>query len=1067
MAVATAEAQNQAIERGYQRLSSIFKPQVLEGKICHRCKKQVYHAEKIGPVNGVLFHKACFKCLVCGQHLTMKNYWTNQTDPTDREVYCNVHVPRIGGSRLDQGAMGIKNAVKAQEEYKRMSKKQNQQIRMPGTLRKPNYTYEAVAIKRATSVPKPQQLGQTHGELHKGASIDKDAMHIKGPVEAQLLRQGYQRKLEKHHYPPNIYKKRKKLIDAQKRLEEEHRREEDKLLQEFHTERKTEVQRLSEELKQEWEVKLKELTDKFDKEMQKNKKKLKDNEKKQMTVNFENQKRELEVVISEKKKKKTDTMTLRLKEREQKKTATMVTRQSKQMLEMLAQEQERLKQELQQEIQAETKQETNGEPEPEELEEALEALEITPVGPKELPPPHPPSSRKKELYEDVKVFQDVDEQTIKVAQDEQTTYTDLIQQLTGNLVTDLEKVRAIYRWVTVKDLNEMEFEESLSTDTPMGLLRGIKLGTETYHVLFMRLCSYAGIHCVEIKGHSKSVGYEPGMKIKPEMFQNTWNAALVDGDWRLVQCNWGARHLVLNKDKRGAKVEEKEKPKSKDQIRYQYDEHYFLTDPDEFIQEFWAIDKEWQLLENSITLEEFEAIPFVRSIFFHHRMRFERGMTAVLETSEKGGVDIKIKIPEELENDLVFFYQMRFAEKERRQEATYRGAALERFIYQTMVDNTVMFSVHVPTTGEFFFEIFANKIEESNRISNDDSVPSISPFRLKCACKFKIVCNSLSGKMHPLPDCASGEWGPKKGSRHFGMKLQNIVHPNARSSPEPADSTTDQHSDSGSSYGGQEDAQDNPKAGIINVEESVELKFKVPRPLHFVAKLKMNQVETKTLEPFVHTGVEDGVLTVRVTPPQIGQFGLDIYARPKEADESTTLSHAMKYLVNALKVSNPVEIPKVQPKNPQTSKEKWGALPLFDDLGLKVISPKDPKISLLDVNQCSAEIYVPDNVLVSHKFIREPEDEMMDKVTLVKDEKDPRKYKYQISLPKTGNYMLCLFACRKNDETKPNVFNFLIIYKKNLASETNGTPPKTEERRGSSLFKKNFFKKSSEKDKGK
>ena len=52
------------------------------------------------------------------------------------------------------------------------------------------------------------------------------------------------------------------------------------------------------------------------------------------------------------------------------------------------------------------------------------------------------------------------------------------------------------------------------------------------------------------------------------------------------------RHLVLNKD-----VQEKAANKSKkqDKIRYQYDEHYFLTDPDEFIQEFWAQDPEWQV----------------------------------------------------------------------------------------------------------------------------------------------------------------------------------------------------------------------------------------------------------------------------------------------------------------------------------------------------------------------------------------------------------------------------------------------------------------------------------------
>ena len=67
------------------------------------------------------------------------------------------------------------------------------------------------------------------------------------------------------------------------------------------------------------------------------------------------------------------------------------------------------------------------------------------------------------------------------------------------------------------------------------------------------------------------------------------------------------RHLVLNKDVQGgtnsqtaktsnsgaaAKASDKKK---QDKIRYQYDEHYFLTDPDEFIQEFWAQDPDWQV----------------------------------------------------------------------------------------------------------------------------------------------------------------------------------------------------------------------------------------------------------------------------------------------------------------------------------------------------------------------------------------------------------------------------------------------------------------------------------------
>jgi hypothetical protein len=106
------------------------------------------------------------------------------------------------------------------------------------------------------------------------------------------------------------------------------------------------------------------------------------------------------------------------------------------------------------------------------------------------PPPQPPIRRKRDLYDDPSVFEYIDEQAINVAESEQTSYTELVDQLTYGLLTDLEKARAIFRWITVKDLNAIEFGESLTSDTPLGLLRGIKFGTETYHTLFMRLCRF-------------------------------------------------------------------------------------------------------------------------------------------------------------------------------------------------------------------------------------------------------------------------------------------------------------------------------------------------------------------------------------------------------------------------------------------------------------------------------------------------------------------------------------------------------------------------------------------------
>lgn len=82
----------------------------------------------------------------------------------------------------------------------------------------------------------------------------------------------------------------------------------------------------------------------------------------------------------------------------------------------------------------------------------------------------------------------------QVAQENQKTFTDLVRQLVGRFTSDIEKARTIFRWITVKNLNTMQFDDDLRGDTPMGLLRGIKFGTESYHVLFKRLCRFVIIN---------------------------------------------------------------------------------------------------------------------------------------------------------------------------------------------------------------------------------------------------------------------------------------------------------------------------------------------------------------------------------------------------------------------------------------------------------------------------------------------------------------------------------------------------------------------------------------------
>jgi hypothetical protein len=79
-----------------------------------------------------------------------------------------------------------------------------------------------------------------------------------------------------------------------------------------------------------------------------------------------------------------------------------------------------------------------------------------------------------------------------------------------------------------------------------------------------------------------------------------------------------------------------------------------------------------------------------------------------------------------------------------------------------VVGNTVAFRVHAPCSGQLLLDIFANAVTPQEYLTGE-------PMKFKSVCKFKIVCSDLQTVMVPLPDCASGEWGPAKATRLFGL----------------------------------------------------------------------------------------------------------------------------------------------------------------------------------------------------------------------------------------------------------------------------------------------------------
>ncbi|KAB7505922.1 Hillarin, partial [Armadillidium nasatum] len=455
--------------------------------------------------------------------------------------------------------------------------------------------------------------------------------------------------------------------------------------------------------------------------------------------------------------------------------------------------------------------------------------------PAQPPPPLPPPQTKLDIYVHPDEFAEVDRLAIQVAQEDQKTFTDLVRMLVGQCSSDVEKARTIFRWITVKNLNSMTFDESAHGDTPMALLRGIKYGTESYHVLFKRLCSYAGLHCVVIKGYSKSAGYQPGIRFEDNRFRNSWNAVYVAGAWRFVQCNWGARHLV------NAKEVPKTGGKSKnDSLRYEYDDHYFLTDPKEFIYEFFPLQPEWQLLKSPISLQEFEELPFVRSLFFRYGLFFPDEFTKAVmytdstATSFAGAATIRIGMPQDMQSSLIFHYNLKLYDSDK---DVFDNTSLKRFVMQSVVGNLVAFRVHAPCSGALLLDIFANAVTPREYLTGE-------PMKFKSVCKFKIVCEDLHTVMVPLPDCASGEWGPVKATRLFG--LEPVTHQDA----------------------------------LIFAGRDLDLQFRMTRPLtDFMATLHRNGYEEKKLSKYVSHKVTGDVVNFTLSFPEEGQYGMDIYTR--------------------------------------------------------------------------------------------------------------------------------------------------------------------------------------------
>ncbi|XP_078586745.1 uncharacterized protein LOC144868426 [Branchiostoma floridae x Branchiostoma japonicum] len=456
-------------------------------------------------------------------------------------------------------------------------------------------------------------------------------------------------------------------------------------------------------------------------------------------------------------------------------------------------------------------------------EEIKKAEEAAPLMPKM------PVTKKASVYkkEDISLFKDLEHHAVSLAlvkPKTTDTFATLMEVLLIHDLSDLEKVRMIFHWVTAQNLNEMSFGDDVEDDSPAGYLKAIKEERQTYATLFERLCSAAGLHSKTVHGYMKGVRYNPDHHFDGpgDRHRGTWNAVLVDGEWRLIDCHWGSRH-VTGDDQVDI-----------DQLTtvYKYEEFYFLTDPEQLIDTHFPDQPEWQLLDKPLSLADFEAGVKCWPLFYKLHASLVSHKSGIVHT-EDGTAEIRVGFPKDDFTKVRFSYRLKTKD---RQDAV-DGVELNRYVLQETKDDRESFTVQIPTKGRYLIEIYGGEDTGDQEHTETSNV-----------CLYMIVCESAKQSCTPLPECPIA-WGPGRDVVKAGMTP--LSH----------------------------------KEAVIKTDTGqVEIKFRRPSNLDFRQNLYKVKCEETELAGYAVNVLKSDEVTFLVRAPEKGTYGLIIYG--KNGDES-------------------------------------------------------------------------------------------------------------------------------------------------------------------------------------
>lgn len=284
-------------------------------------------------------------------------------------------------------------------------------------------------------------------------------------------------------------------------------------------------------------------------------------------------------------------------------------------------------------------------------------------------------------------YDEIDRHAMNAPPSVETSVKSLADYLIAPAKNDREKARAIFKWIAgnidydVTGYVSGKFGSMNSED----LLTSRRSACEGYSDLFEALAAEAGLTAVRISGYGKGYSYLPGNKLSGPS-NHAWNAVRINGSWYLIDSTWGAGFV----DEQGKFVRE-------------FDGHYFMTPPSEFVYDHLPEDPSWQLLGKHVSKSEFEGLVHVKARFFNYGL--EIGSPAQATFEARGEAKVSIYAPQ----DVLLTASLQQA----REDSSSTGTKLDGLTFterdKALYDIYALF----PEKGSYILRAYAKKRSEA------------------------------------------------------------------------------------------------------------------------------------------------------------------------------------------------------------------------------------------------------------------------------------------------------------------------------------------------------------------